>query len=384
MISLHCCNNVLSSMPSSYCFLVADVTDVALEWAEINVKSNPHLSELIEIRNSGPSHTPLKEEASNGETPTIEAKPNLGETVEDPKSLVDKSLGIVCSDVKCDSPGPNVLLGVVKENEYFDFCMCNPPFFDSMSEAGLNPKTACGGTPEEMVCPGGEQAFITHIIEDSAVLKQSFRWYTSMIGRKSNLKILTSKLWEVGVSIVKTTEFVQGETCRWGLAWSFMPPAKKIVASYIAEKNNLKSNLSFMLEGLQRQFSAIHVLKSVESYFLTSGGSCKTDLTLYVVDVTASSEYCDAIQNDMARNSDTRMSCRLACNLSNVSNPLDELRFRISVFQQIPGTLLVRGSLQHKESPLAGIFSLAFQKLEEVLKQEFCREKMPIGPCHPT
>lgn len=65
-----------------------------------------------------------------------------------------------------------------------------------------------------------------------------------MLGRKSNLKLLTSKLWEVGATVVKTTEFVQGQTCRWGLAWSFLPPAKKIVSSHAAEKNNL----SFMLE----------------------------------------------------------------------------------------------------------------------------------------
>lgn len=71
--------------------------------------------------------------------------------------------------------GQLVLLGVVKEGEEFDFCMCNPPFFESIEEAGLNPKTACGGTPEEMVCPGGEQAFIARIIEDSVKLKQSFR-----------------------------------------------------------------------------------------------------------------------------------------------------------------------------------------------------------------
>lgn len=64
-----------------------------------------------------------------------------------------------------------------------------------------------------------------------------------MVGRKSNLKTLTSKLWEVGVTIVKTTEFVQGQTCRWGLAWSFLPPATKIVKSQIT-----KSDLSFMLE----------------------------------------------------------------------------------------------------------------------------------------
>lgn len=65
-----------------------------------------------------------------------------------------------------------------------------------------------------------------------------------MIGRKSNLKILISKLREVGVTVVKTTEFVQGQTCRWGLAWSFVPPSRNIVSSHATEKNSL----SFTLE----------------------------------------------------------------------------------------------------------------------------------------
>lgn len=65
-----------------------------------------------------------------------------------------------------------------------------------------------------------------------------------MIGRKSNLKFLMSKLRKVGVTIVKTTEFVQGQTCRWGLAWSFMSLAKKLVPAGLPER----SNFSFMLE----------------------------------------------------------------------------------------------------------------------------------------
>lgn len=65
-----------------------------------------------------------------------------------------------------------------------------------------------------------------------------------MVGRKSNLKYLISKLWAVGVTIVKTTEFVQGKTCRWGLAWSFLPPMQKKILTSIPEK----TNISFMLE----------------------------------------------------------------------------------------------------------------------------------------
>ncbi|KAK9165164.1 hypothetical protein Scep_000355 [Stephania cephalantha] len=247
--------------------------------------------------------------------------------------------------------------------------MCNPPFFESMDEAGTNPKTSCGGTSEEMVCPGGEKAFITRIIEDSVVLKQSFRWFTSMVGRKSNMKPLISKLWAVGVSVVKTTEFVQGETCRWGLAWSFTHTSKNAIAPRIAEKNNL----SFVLEGLNRQFGAIHVLKSVESYFLASGTSCKLDPTLFVVDVTISNESFDAILKSGAGNSEESTSCHLAKDASNGSIPLDNLSFCISVFQQIPGSLLLKGSVQRRQSSLSGKFSMIFQQLELALKREFCK-----------
>lgn len=67
-----------------------------------------------------------------------------------------------------------------------------------------------------------------------------------MVGRKASLKTLVSKLRDVGVTIVKTIEFVQGQTCRWGLAWSFVPPFKKIASPHVVEK----SVLSFMMEVL--------------------------------------------------------------------------------------------------------------------------------------
>lgn len=34
--------------------------------------------------------------------------------------------------------------------EQFDFCMCNPPFFETMEEAALNPGTTCTGAPGNM------------------------------------------------------------------------------------------------------------------------------------------------------------------------------------------------------------------------------------------
>ncbi|CAN1276453.1 RNA N6-adenosine-methyltransferase mettl16 [Linum perenne] len=249
----NCIYPLLSASLLGWSFVGSDITDVALEWAERNVRNNPHVAELIEIRR-----------------------------VPDEEAKLEPSCSLETEDV-ADSRycGPHILLGVVKEGEKFDFCMCNPPFFESIEEAGLNPKTACGGTPEEMVCHGGEQAFVTRMIDDSVVLKDSFRWYTSMLGRKINLKLLTSKLREVGATVVKTTEFVQGQTCRWGLAWSFLPPARKIISPSVA----VRTNISFMLERVQRQFSAIHVLQSVETLFQTSGAYCKLNAASFTIDV---------------------------------------------------------------------------------------------------
>lgn len=74
-----------------------------------------------------------------------------------------------------------------------------------------------------------------------------------MVGRKANLKLLVSKLRDVGVSIVKTTEFVQGQTSRWGLSWSFISPNKKSVLS----KGPTKSHHSFSIEVCVKFHSSI-------------------------------------------------------------------------------------------------------------------------------
>ncbi|KAK0581278.1 hypothetical protein LWI29_011994 [Acer saccharum] len=146
----------------------ANVTDVALEWAEKNVTNNPHISELIEIRKVESCPTSGKE-SDNGESACGESNLDLSgveeQAVPSSSSPFDQSI-----DANIIYHGPPVLLGVVRDGEKFDFCMCNSPFFEIMEAAGLNPKISCGRTPKEMVCPGGEKAFISRIIEDSVAL----------------------------------------------------------------------------------------------------------------------------------------------------------------------------------------------------------------------
>jgi methyltransferase len=44
-----------------------------------------------------------------------------------------------------------------------------------------------------------------------------------MVGHKSSLNTLKSELKKVGVASSTQTEFCQGRTTRWGLAWTFDP-----------------------------------------------------------------------------------------------------------------------------------------------------------------
>ncbi|XP_010531505.1 PREDICTED: methyltransferase-like protein 16 [Tarenaya hassleriana] len=371
----NCIYPLLGASLFGWGFVGSDVTDVAIEWAEKNVKSNPpHISDLIEIRQVEiHKESSLDNESRDLDTENTESGMNSYRTRPEEAELAPSSMSYCPASANKSYSGPPILVEVVRENETFDFCMCNPPFFETLEEAGLNPKTSCGGTPEEMVCEGGEKAFVTRMIEDSVVLKQRFRWYTTMLGKKVNLKILMSKLREVGATIVKTTEFVQGRTSRWGLAWSFMPPVRKIVVPSVSAKHTF----SFMLEGIKRQYSAVHVLESIEEFFKSCGASCKPNSSTFSVDIVASNDQCISILKNGVRNLDSVSSREHdeIHTLDGSGSPVSSanLSFRISVFQQIPGTLLLKGSLQQKDSPLSGFFSVLFGSLEESLKSKFCQ-----------
>lgn len=109
--------------------------------------------------------------------------------------------------------------------------MCNPPFYESTAsllqhaaEKSLPASSACTGSMTEMVyVPQGELGFARRMLSESLQLGECVGWYTIMFGLLSNASALVAELkhlpqlagnWAV-------TEFVQGKTKRWGVAWSF-------------------------------------------------------------------------------------------------------------------------------------------------------------------
>ncbi|CAG2113206.1 unnamed protein product [Medioppia subpectinata] len=80
--------------------------------------------------------------------------------------------------------------------------------------------------PIESVVSGGEVEFVSKIIENSLQLKDKVLIYSSMLGKKSSLKQLKSIIKsEVQRGLIHSfvcTEFCQGLTKRWGIAWTLV------------------------------------------------------------------------------------------------------------------------------------------------------------------
>ncbi|XP_034104810.1 U6 small nuclear RNA (adenine-(43)-N(6))-methyltransferase [Drosophila albomicans] len=123
----------------------------------------------------------------------------------------------------------------------FHFCLCNPPFFDSNAENPFGgntrnperrpaPNNVRTGHAEELSCAGGEVQFVQRIIEESELYKSRVLIFTSMLGVKANVPKILDLLKEHQISNVSTTEFHQGHTTRWAVAWSYQNVTLKLDA----------------------------------------------------------------------------------------------------------------------------------------------------------
>ncbi|KAI8816953.1 ribosomal RNA large subunit methyltransferase F-like protein, partial [Fimicolochytrium jonesii] len=97
------------------------------------------------------------------------------------------------------------------KTQIYDFLLTNPPFYTSPSQIAasrsaknLPPTAICTGALNEMITAGGELAFILKLVEESRELKGRVRWWSSLVGRKSDVGVLEGVLG--GYS---------GEGCEW-------------------------------------------------------------------------------------------------------------------------------------------------------------------------
>jgi len=121
---------------------------------------------------------------------------------------------------------------------------------------------ACTGTTTEMVYPGGEASFVTLMLDQSLQLRSNpgFRntWYTSMLGKHSSVESLVPVI-KLHTQNYAITEFKQGSTRRWGVAWNF-GDRRPCLAAVRYETSQLRGLMPFPTEF---EFDAADNLMSV-------------------------------------------------------------------------------------------------------------------------
>ncbi|KAJ2158245.1 hypothetical protein GGF46_003922 [Coemansia sp. RSA 552] len=116
------------------------------------------------------------------------------------------------------------------DGSQFAFSMCNPPFYSGEDERRQLARQKdqaphwgeLSGKNEELYTEGGEEAFLSRMVSESAKLGPRIKWYSTMVGKKATLALLKTRIREEKAKQIREGTLLQGRTTRWVLAWTFL------------------------------------------------------------------------------------------------------------------------------------------------------------------
>ena len=136
-----------------------------------------------------------------------------------------------------------IFKGVVGQDETFDLTLCNPPFHASLDEARAGTQRKWqnlgkgqgrgraqdqaavlnfGGQGAELYCEGGEEAFVSRMVNESAYFAKKCLWFTTLISKATSLPSVYRSLKKVNALEVKTIDMTQGQKKSRVVAWTFL------------------------------------------------------------------------------------------------------------------------------------------------------------------
>ena len=126
---------------------------------------------------------------------------------------------------------------IININKKYLCSICNPPFFDINTEIKKdNLYTDNEYNYNEVYCEGGEIFFIKEMIKESYIYKKNIFLFSSLIGRKNNMKKIYSVIKNIKeISLLNKTTIKQGKNARWIIIWSFYD-------NYINFENDIINN----------------------------------------------------------------------------------------------------------------------------------------------
>ncbi len=161
--------------------------------------------------------TDIEEKSIEAAKANIDANENLSKNIE----------------IRHQKDRGSIFKGMIKEGEYYNFSMCNPPFHASEKEAnkattrklrnlGMKEDSELnfGGQANELWCNGGEALFIKRMIKESVLFKTQVEWFTSLVSKKENLTKIYKQLEKLKADF-KIIDMGQGNKKSRIIAWKF-------------------------------------------------------------------------------------------------------------------------------------------------------------------
>jgi len=186
-VGANCIYPIIGNIEYGWSFIGSDIDPVAIESVNSIIKSNPKLKGNIELR------------------------------------------------LQPDSK--DIFFSIIKEDEYIDLAICNPPFHASAEEAlagtlrklsNLKERKVTkadlnfGGQSHELWYEGGEEMFVLRMVRQSKYFAESCFWFSTLISKKSNLKIVYHALKKARAVEIETIPLGTGNKTSRVVAWTFL------------------------------------------------------------------------------------------------------------------------------------------------------------------
>jgi 23S rRNA (adenine1618-N6)-methyltransferase len=131
----------------------------------------------------------------------------------------------------------NIFTGIIKDEDRFDFTLCNPPFHKSQKDAQAGSKRKVqnltkqvvnkaslnfGGKSNELWCKGGEVAFIKTMIKESKKYAKNCFWFSTIVSKKDNLPFIYDALDKIKTENYEVIEMQHGQKISRIVIWTFL------------------------------------------------------------------------------------------------------------------------------------------------------------------
>lgn len=131
----------------------------------------------------------------------------------------------------------SIFTGIIKEDDRFDFTLCNPPFHKSQKEAEAGSKRKVqnltkkvvekaslnfGGMKNELWCKGGEVAFVKAMLKQSKKYAKNCFWFSTIVSKKDNLPYIYDAIDAIKPVEYDTIEMQHGQKISRIVIWTFL------------------------------------------------------------------------------------------------------------------------------------------------------------------